>query len=51
MIVLSSGHVGGARGSGIVSNPADLLVISVLRGMRGVGGVSEMYMCMARGSV
>ena len=33
-------------GSGIVSSAADVLWMSVVRGMRGVGGVCEM--CMAR---
>ena len=41
-------HVGGTRGSGIVSNAADVLWMSVVRGMRGVGGVCEMCMCLAR---
>ena len=35
-VVVSAGHVGGTRGSGIVSSEADV------RGMRGVGGVCEM---------
>ena len=48
---LSTGHVGGTRGSGIVSSAADMLGMSVVRGMRGVGGVCEMCMCLARGSV
>ena len=34
MVVVSAGHMGGTRGSGIVS--------SVVRGMRGVGEVCEM---------
>ena len=34
-------YVGGTRGSGIVSNAADVLGMSVVRGMR-VGGVCEM---------
>ena len=41
----------GTRGSGIVSNAADVLWMSVVRGMRGVGRVCEMYMCLARGGV
>ena len=49
--MLSVEHVGGTRGSGIVSSVADVLCISVVRGMRGVGGVCEMYMCLARGGV
>ena len=51
VIVLSAGHVDGTRGSGIVSKAADVLWMSVLRGIRGVGGVCEMCMCLARGSV
>ena len=41
------------RGSGIVSSAADVLWMSVVRRMRGVGGVwhCEMGMCLARGSV
>ena len=34
--------------SGIVSSAADVLWMSVLRGMRGVDGVCEMCMCLAR---
>ena len=44
-------YVGGTRGSGIVYSAADLLGMSVVRGMRGVGGVCEMCVCLARGSV
>ena len=51
MIVVSAGHVGSTRGSGIVSSAADVLWMSVVRGMRGVGGVCEMGMCLARGGV
>ena len=42
-VVVSLGHeyVGGTRGSGM----------SVVRGMRGVGGVCEMFMCLARNGV
>ena len=45
--VVSAGHVCGTRGSDIVSSAADLLWMSVVRGMRGVGGVCGM--CLARG--
>ena len=38
----------GTRGSGIVSSASD---ISVVRGMRGVGGVCEMCICLPRGGV
>ena len=41
-------YVGGTRGSGIVSNAADVLGMSVVRGMKGVGGVGELCMCLAR---
>ena len=51
MVVVSAGHVGGTRGSCIVSSAADVLWMSVVRGMRGVGGVCEMCMCLARGGV
>ena len=39
MVVVSAGYVGGIRGSGSVSSAADVLVLSVVRGMRGVAGV------------
>ena len=45
MGVVSAGHVGGTGGSGIVSRAS-----YVLR-MRGIGGVCEMFMCLARGCV
>ena len=48
MVVVRAGQVGGTRGSGIVSSAADVLWMSVVRGMRGVGGVCEMCMCLAR---
>ena len=48
---MTAGHVGGTGGSGIVSNAADVLWMSVVRGMRGVGGVCEMCICLARGDV
>ena len=49
--MVSAGHVGDTRGSGIVSSAADVLWMSVVRGMSGVGGVCEMCMCLARGGV
>ena len=49
--MVSAGHVGGTRGSGMVSTAADVLWMSVVRGMCGVGGVCEMCMCLARGGV
>ena len=48
MVVVSAGHVGAIRGSGIVSSASDVVGISVVRGMRGAGGVGEMCMCLAR---
>ena len=36
---MSAWHVGGSRGSGIVSSAADVLGMSMMRMMRGVGGV------------
>ena len=47
--MVSSGNVGGRRGSCIVSSAASVLLMSVVRGMRGVGGVCEM--CLSRGGV
>ena len=46
---MSAGHVGSTRGSYNVSCAADVIWMSVVRGMRGVGGVCEMCMCLARG--
>ena len=43
--MVNAGLVGGTRGSGIVSSEADVL------GMKGVGGVCEKCMCLARGGV
>ena len=37
--MVSAGHVGGTRGSGIVSSADDVLWMSVMRGVRGFGGV------------
>ena len=47
VVVVSAGHVGRTRGSGIVSSTADVLWMSVVHGMGGVGGVCE----MSRGGV
>ena len=38
-------------GSGVVCNTADVLWMSVVHGMREVGEVGEMCMCLARGGV
>ena len=48
VVVVRAGHMGGTRGSGIVSRAADVIGVSVVRGMRRVGGVCEMCMCLAR---
>ena len=37
MVVVSVWYVGGTRGSGIVPSAADVLWMSVVRGIRGVG--------------
>ena len=39
---MSAGHVGSTRGSCIVSCAADVLWMSIVRVMRGVGGVCAM---------
>ena len=39
LVVLSAGHVCGTRGSCIVSSAAEVLGMSVVRGMSGVDGV------------
>ena len=51
VVGVSAGHVDGTRGSGNVSSTADVLWMSVVRGIRGIGGVCEMCMCLARGGV
>ena len=48
---MSAGILGSTHGLGIVSSEAGVLWMSVVRGMREVGGVCEMWMCMARGGV
>ena len=50
--VVSGKYMGGTRGSGIVSSAADVLWMSVVCGMRGVGRVCGLYqLCGSRGSV
>ena len=51
VVVVSAVHMGGTRGSGIVSSAADMLGMRVVHGMREVGGVCEMCMCLARGDI
>ena len=50
VVAVSAGceYIGGARGSGSVSTTVDVLEMSVVRGVRGVGGVCEMCMCLVR---
>ena len=48
VVVVSAWHVGGTRGLCIVSSAADVLWMSVVRGLRGVGGVCEICMCLSR---
>ena len=38
-------------GSGIVSITGDVLWMSVVRGMKGFGGVCEMCICLAQGGM
>ena len=56
--MVSAGHVGDTRGSvfniqysGIVSCAPDVLWMSVVPGMREVGVVYEICMCLARGGI
>ena len=47
-VVAVSAYMGSTRGSGVLSSAADVLEMSVVRG---VGGVCDMCMCLARGGV
>ena len=47
-MVAVSAYMGGTRGSGVLSSVGDVLEMSVVRG---VGGVCDMCMCLARGGV
>ena len=49
MVIVGHAYVKATRGSGIVSSAADVLGMSVVPGMKGVGVVCEMCMCLARG--
>ena len=61
VVVVNAGHIGGTRGSGIVSSAADVLVMSVVRMMRGLGlcfttpvgtrGVLDVCLCLGCGGV
>ena len=50
MVTVSAGceYMDGTRGSGFVSTADDVLEMSVVSGVRSVGGVCEMYMCLDR---
>ena len=45
--MVSAGHVGGTRGLCIVSSTDDVLWMSLVRGMRRVGEVCEMCICLS----
>ena len=47
-VVAVSACMSGTRGSGVLSSTGDVLEMSVVRG---VGGVCDMCMCLARGVV
>ena len=47
-MVAVSACISGTRGSGVLPSTGDVLEMSVVRG---VGGVCDMYMCLARGGV
>ena len=47
VVVVSAGHEGGTHAPAIVSSAADVLDMGVVRGIRGVGGVCELYMYLA----
>ena len=47
-VVAVSAYMSGTRGSGVLSSTGDVLEMSV---MRGVGGVCDMGMRLARGGV
>ena len=47
-VVAVSAYMGGTRGSGVLASAGDVLEMSVVRG---VDGVCDMSMCLARGGV
>ena len=47
-VVGMSAYMGGTRGSGVLASTGDVLEMSVVRG---IGGVCDMCMCLARGGV
>ena len=44
-VVAMNAYMGGTRGSGVLSSAGDVLEMSVVRG---VGGVCDIFMCLAR---
>ena len=46
--MVSAGHVDGTRVSDSVSSTADVLCMSVVRGVRRGGGVCESCICLAQ---
>ena len=44
-VVAVSAYIGGTRGSGVLSSVGDMLDMSVVKG---IGGVCDMCMCLAR---
>ena len=53
MVAMSAGcaNMGGTRDSGIVSSADGVLEMSAVRGVRGVGWLCTMCICLARGWV
>ena len=51
VVVVSAGNecMGGTRGSDVMSSAYDVIEVSVVCGIRGVGGMCKMCMCLARG--
>ena len=47
-MVAVSAYMGGTRGSGVLSSVGDVLEMIVVKG---VGGVCDMCMCLARGGL
>ena len=47
-VVAVSAYMGGTRGSGVLASAGEVQEMSVVRG---VGGVCDMCMCLARGGV
>ena len=45
-----AGYFGGTRGSGIVTSAANVLWMSVVSVMKGIGGVCEICVCVSLGA-